>query len=425
MPSPSPVPPSTAEGSSKNSPTKGSLSLGDLDAVEVLPASATAGWSSARQKGKWSQVSCDFYHVSRDTREVSCETCRVPDNFNHVSRDTHEVSCDTCHVLDDFYHVSRDTREVSCDTCQSGSTKDVAGPSSIALKNVDPSDGVGAFPKAMSLADYLELEGSDINLNINTYYYLVALGEGGDHSDHFYSNPRERKVQVVNEPGKDWVKRIQHEWKVLEKDLPDNIYVRVYEDRLELLRAVIIGPSGTPYHDGLFFFDVYFPPQYPRNPPLVIYHSGGLRLNPNLYACGKVCLSLLNTWPGDGCEKWNPSNSTLQVLVSIQALVLNAKPYFYEPGFESYANTPRAKKKSIAYNHETFLLSCKTMLYSLRNPPKVGSIIGGVKAIDKGNKGCSTKFKGSLKKLFEELMMEFIGIGVDCHEFMIDTTLKL
>ncbi|EEC71265.1 hypothetical protein OsI_03255 [Oryza sativa Indica Group] len=419
-----------AEGSSKNSPTKGSLSLGDLDAVEVLPASATAGWSSARQKRKWSQ---------------------------------------------------------------SGSSKDVAGPSSIALKNVDPSDGVGAFPKAMSLADYLELEGSDINLNINTYYYLVALGEGGivvegqtsaekphqhkqmkhvdpkidekyvefkqfdivgDHSDHFYSNPRERKVQVVNEPGKDWVKRIQHEWKVLEKDLPDNIFVRVYEDRLELLRAVIIGPSGTPYHDGLFFFDVYFPPQYPRNPPLVIYHSGGLRLNQNLYACGRVCLSLLNTWPGDGCEKWNPSNSTLQVLVSIQALVLNAKPYFNEPGFESYANTPRAEKKSIAYNQETFLLSCKTMLYSLRNPPKhfddfiighfhkyghsiligcnaymdgaqVGSIIGGVKAIDKGNKGCSTKFKGSLKKLFEELMMEFIGIGVDCHEFMIDTTLKL
>uniref|UniRef100_A0A0D9YD37 E2 ubiquitin-conjugating enzyme n=1 Tax=Oryza glumipatula TaxID=40148 RepID=A0A0D9YD37_9ORYZ len=391
MPSPSPVPPSTAKGSSKNSPTKGSLSLGDLDAVEVLPASATARWSYARQKRKWSQ---------------------------------------------------------------SGSTKDVAGPSSIALKNVDPSDGVGAFPKAMSLADYLELEGSDINLNINTYYYLVALGEGGDHSDHFYSNPRERKVQVINEPGKDWVKRIQHEWKVLEKDLPDNIFVRVYEDRLELLRVVIIGPSGTPYHDGLFFFDVYFPPQYPRNPPLVIYHSGGLRLNPNLYACGKVCLSLLNTWPGDGCEKWNPSNSTLQVLVSIQALVLNAKPYFNEPGFESYANTPRAEKKSIAYNQETFLLSCKTMLYSLRNPPKhfddfiighfhkyghsiligcnaymdgaqVGSIIGGVKAIDKGNKGCSTKFKGSLKKLFEELMMEFIGIGVDCHEFMIDTTLKL
>jgi ubiquitin-conjugating enzyme E2 O len=84
---------------------------------------------------------------------------------------------------------------------------------------------------------------------------------------------------------------------------------------------------------------------------MVSYRAGGLRLNPNLYACGKVCLSLLNTWFGSGCEKWNPSNSTmLQVLVSIQALVLNAKPYF---------------------NEDTFVLSCRTMLYALRNPPKV------------------------------------------------------
>jgi ubiquitin-conjugating enzyme E2 O len=105
---------------------------------------------------------------------------------------------------------------------------------------------------------------------------------------------------------------------------------------------------------------------------LVNYRSGGLRLNPNLYACGKVCLSLLNTWPGSACEMWNPSTSTmLQILVSIQALVLNAKPYFNEPGHVAYANTPGGEKQSLLYNEETFLLSCRTMLYSLRNPPKV------------------------------------------------------
>jgi ubiquitin-conjugating enzyme E2 O len=105
---------------------------------------------------------------------------------------------------------------------------------------------------------------------------------------------------------------------------------------------------------------------------LVNYRSGGLRLNPNLYDSGKVCLSLLNTWSGHGCEKWNPSNSTmLQVLVSIQALVLNAKPYFNEPGYAASANTPQGEKMSMAYNESTFLLSCRTMLYSLRNPPKV------------------------------------------------------
>ncbi|XP_008655331.1 uncharacterized protein [Zea mays] len=192
-----------------------------------------------------------------------------------------------------------------------------------------------------------------------------------DHSDHYYSKPTSRKVQVVKKPSKDWVKRIQHEWKVLERDLPDTIFVRAYEDRMDLLRGVIMGPAGTPYHDGLFFFDIYFPPRYPNVPPMVNYRAGGLRLNPNLYDCGKVCLSLLNTWDGSGCEKWNPANSTmLQVLVSIQALVLNAKPFFNEPGYAMHANTAHGEKKSLAYNEDTFLLSCRTMLYSLRNPPK-------------------------------------------------------
>jgi ubiquitin-protein ligase len=48
----------------------------------------------------------------------------------------------------------------------------------------------------------------------------------------------------------------------------DTIFVRAYEDRMDLLRAVIMGPAGTPYHDGLFFFDIYFPPQYPSTPPV-------------------------------------------------------------------------------------------------------------------------------------------------------------
>ncbi|KAL5229737.1 hypothetical protein ABZP36_028513 [Zizania latifolia] len=289
-----------------------------------------------------------------------------------------------------------------------------------------------------------------------------------DHSDHYYSKPELRKVQVVKKPSKDWSKRIQHEWKVLEKDLPDNIFVRAYEDRMDLLRAVIMGPAGTPYHDGLFFFDIYFPPHYPSVPPMVNYRSGGLRLNPNLYACGKVCLSLLNTWSGTGCEKWNPSNSTmLQVLVSIQALVLNAKPYFNEPGYALHANTPYGEKKSLTYNEDTFLLSCRTMLYSLRNPPKhfadfiaghfrryghsiliacrayldgaqVGCLVGnGVQDVDEGDKSCSAKFKSSLKRLFEELLMEFTVKGADCDKFLAekakpgastataDTTLRL
>ena len=37
---------------------------------------------------------------------------------------------------------------------------------------------------------------------------------------------------------------------------------------MDLLRAVIVGAEGTPYHDGLFFFDVFFPCGYPNVPPV-------------------------------------------------------------------------------------------------------------------------------------------------------------
>lgn len=105
---------------------------------------------------------------------------------------------------------------------------------------------------------------------------------------------------------------------------------------------------------------------------LVYYHSGGLRLNPNLYNCGKVCLSLLGTWSGSGCEKWNSAHSTmLQVLISIQALVLNEKPYFNEPGYETYANNASGQRTALEYNDTTFQYSCRTMLYSLRRAPQV------------------------------------------------------
>jgi len=72
----------------------------------------------------------------------------------------------------------------------------------------------------------------------------------------------------------------------------------------------------------------------------VSYFSYGERLNPNLYETGKVCLSLLGTWSGEAGENWNPQSSNiLQVLISIQGLVLVEEPFYNEPGFEKQIGT--------------------------------------------------------------------------------------
>ncbi|XP_068638939.1 putative ubiquitin-conjugating enzyme E2 38 isoform X2 [Aristolochia californica] len=276
-----------------------------------------------------------------------------------------------------------------------------------------------------------------------------------DFSDHHFSDPNVSLAMsfsgglLAKKVPKDWSKTIQNEWKLLEKDLPDTIFVRVFEERLDLLRAVIIGAAGTPYHDGLFFFDVCFPSDYPKVPPLVYYYSGGLRLNPNLYNCGKVCLSLLNTWHGSKDERWTPGKSTmLQVLLSIQALVLNAKPYFNEPGREAWAGQPEGERKARDYNETTFVLSCKTMMYTLRRPPKhfedfvvghfqqrghailgsckaymdgaqVGCLAsGGIQDVDEGDKSCSGEFRDAVQEIFPKLIKALTDNGADCSKFL-------
>ncbi|XP_074308091.1 putative ubiquitin-conjugating enzyme E2 24 [Silene latifolia] len=262
-----------------------------------------------------------------------------------------------------------------------------------------------------------------------------------DCSDHHFVDG-DSKEATLSQVRRGWLKKVQQEWSILEKDLPESIYVRIYEERMDLIRAAIVGASGTPYHDGLFFFDIFLPPDYPQVPPRVHYHSGGLRLNPNLYESGKVCLSLLNTWNGTGTEVWNPGSSTvLQVLLSLQALVLNEKPYFNEAGYDDQKGRAEGEKNSMSYNENAYLGTCKSMLYQLRKPPKHFEglvkehyerrsqyILSACKGYMEGTsfgfgtktehvKGNSTGFKIMLAKLYPKLVEAFSENRIDCSEY--------
>ena len=62
------------------------------------------------------------------------------------------------------------------------------------------------------------------------------------------------------------------------------------------IHALVTGPFDTPYEGGFFYFYIRCPYDYPINPPrvkLMSTASNQVRFNPNLYANGKVCLSLL------------------------------------------------------------------------------------------------------------------------------------
>jgi ubiquitin-conjugating enzyme E2 O len=47
--------------------------------------------------------------------------------------------------------------------------------------------------------------------------------------------------------------------------------VRAYDNRMDLMRALIVGPAGTPYEGVPFLFDLQLPADYPLSPPTVAF----------------------------------------------------------------------------------------------------------------------------------------------------------
>lgn len=157
-------------------------------------------------------------------------------------------------------------------------------------------------------------------------------------------------------------------------DYQASVFLRVDENSPMIIRALITGPHDTPYESGCFIFDIYVTPEYPYTfNNCWFINTGNNRLNPNLYAEGKVCLSILGTWKGYGkSEQWNEKTSSLlQVLMSIQSQILIDEPYFNEPSFESSIGSSKGKSLSESYNHNIRLYTMKSTIRDLVVNPKL------------------------------------------------------
>ena len=186
------------------------------------------------------------------------------------------------------------------------------------------------------------------------------------------------KEYCAQKPEQKAIVRMVSEISTLKSGLPINwessIWIRVSKTTINVFSFFISGPKDTPYENGIFEFHTAFPTNYPNSEPKVLINTTGggtVRFNPNLYNCGKVCLSLLGTWSGQDGEKWNPKTSTfLQVLVSIQSLILVEKPYFNEPGWEKEMHTTKGQNNSKKYNEPLQIGTIKWAINDMiKNPP--------------------------------------------------------
>ncbi len=170
--------------------------------------------------------------------------------------------------------------------------------------------------------------------------------------------------------------RLALEIAALKTSLPltvsSSVFIRCDTHRQDIMKMLITGPADTPYSNGCFEFDVYFPKDYPTSPMKVHLATTGRQtvcFNPKLNSHGEVDLSVLNAGRGRQ-EMWTVNSPTLlQVIIAIQSAILIPEPYFNEPKFKESRGTAEGNENSRNYNlnirHATVNWA---MLDQLKNP---------------------------------------------------------
>eukprot|EP00485_Elphidium_margaritaceum_P007373 CAMPEP_0202688140 /NCGR_PEP_ID=MMETSP1385-20130828/3671_1 /ASSEMBLY_ACC=CAM_ASM_000861 /TAXON_ID=933848 /ORGANISM="Elphidium margaritaceum" /LENGTH=147 /DNA_ID=CAMNT_0049343039 /DNA_START=96 /DNA_END=539 /DNA_ORIENTATION=- len=115
------------------------------------------------------------------------------------------------------------------------------------------------------------------------------------------------------------LRRLTKEAQEMEQDAVESISAGPVDDDLFKWRAMIMGPSDSPYEGGVFLLDMTFPDSYPFKPPKVkfvtkIYHC-------NINDKGGICLDLLK-------DAWSPALKVSQLLLSIQSLLTEPNVQF-------------------------------------------------------------------------------------------------
>uniref|UniRef100_A0A0D6QSG8 UBC core domain-containing protein n=1 Tax=Araucaria cunninghamii TaxID=56994 RepID=A0A0D6QSG8_ARACU len=135
-------------------------------------------------------------------------------------------------------------------------------------------------------------------------------------------------------------RRIQKDLCEMTVHPPPNCSAGPKGDNLYHWISTILGPSGSPYHGGVFFVDITFPSDYPFKPPKAVFKTRIYHCN--IDSSGQICLDLLK-------DKWSPALTISKVLLSISSLLTEANPYdCLVPSIAHQYLTDRAEHDGIA-----------------------------------------------------------------------------
>ena len=112
-------------------------------------------------------------------------------------------------------------------------------------------------------------------------------------------------------------------------------------------RITLIGAKDSPYEDGIFFLELLFPQDYPRNPPRIsfltpIYH-------PNVHAGdGFVCVNFT-------VHDWKATTSVREILTKLYSIFYIVNP-----------DSPYSREQAIEYKENRELYYSKARYFTLK-----------------------------------------------------------
>lgn len=192
------------------------------------------------------------------------------------------------------------------------------------------------------------------------------------------------------------------------------------------INVIILGPDDTPYEGGLFWINLVPSDRYPFDPPKGTFMSpvSNLRVHPNLYCEGKICLSILGTWQG---PKWSSILNLSSVVLSIQSILCD-NPIINEPGCEQYTlDSPISKSYNLVVKYTTLkmivnfinnkysisdYLKTKVIEYIKENLKKYNKLFEAIKDVGMINTSHDIRYYGlqNINLDFKQLYQEWIDV---------------